>query len=85
MTAVELSDYLRITRSTLYRLLKAKKIPSFRIGSEHRFSRRSIDEWLRAQEAKSTSNGAPVGALSEALPAQPSWRRGRPPRLNRSP
>jgi excisionase family DNA binding protein len=32
LTADELSDYLRIHRSTLYRLIKTRQIPFFRIG-----------------------------------------------------
>jgi excisionase family DNA binding protein len=78
MTAVELSDYLRVHPNTIYRLLKTKKIPSFRIGSEHRFSRQTIDEWVRGLEAKSAP---PTQELQPAAPAQPR-RRGRPPRVN---
>ena len=32
MTVAEVCEFLRINRSTLYRLLKAHKIPSFRVG-----------------------------------------------------
>lgn len=49
MTMDELCDYLRIHRSTGYRLCKAKKIPHFRVGSDHRFVKSSIDEWMDAQ------------------------------------
>jgi len=34
-------------------MIKNGQIPSFRVGSDYRFSRPSINEWLRAQEAKS--------------------------------
>jgi excisionase family DNA binding protein len=53
MTVAEVCEFLRINRSTLYRLIKERQIPSFRVGSEHRFSRAAIDAWQRAQEAKS--------------------------------
>ena len=45
MTMTELAGYLRIHRSTLYRLLKLRAIPGFRIGNDWRFNRESIDEW----------------------------------------
>jgi excisionase family DNA binding protein len=49
MTVGELTHYLRIHRTTLYRLLKAQKIPAFRIGSDWRFNRGQIDRWRLAQ------------------------------------
>jgi excisionase family DNA binding protein len=49
MTVGEITRYLRIQRTTLYRLLKAQKIPAFRIGSDWRFNRGQIDRWRLAQ------------------------------------
>jgi excisionase family DNA binding protein len=46
MTDPQVCEFLRVHPNTIYRLLKAKKIPSFRIGSEHRFTRQAIDEWV---------------------------------------
>ena len=45
MTVREVTEYLRIHRTTLYRLLKEKEIPAFRIGSDWRFSRTQLDKW----------------------------------------
>jgi excisionase family DNA binding protein len=44
---------MRFTLTLASRLIKERQIPSFRVGSEHRFSRAAIDAWQRAQEAKS--------------------------------
>jgi len=52
LTAGELADYLRVSRTTIYRLVKARKIPAFKIGSDYRFTREQIDEWRAAQEKK---------------------------------
>ena len=52
MTVRELSDYLRVHPSTCYRLLKRREIPSFRVGSDHRFLRSSIDQWMRQRQAE---------------------------------
>jgi len=82
MTVEELSAYLRIHPTTLYRMIRKRQIPVFRVGSNHRFNRQAIDEWRRAQEVKSA---APAQELQPALPAQPSRRgRGRPPRVNKT-
>ena len=45
MTVEELSQYLHIHRSTVYRLLKRGEIPAFRIGSDWRFNIETIDVW----------------------------------------
>ena len=45
MTVAELSVYLRVHRSTIYRLLKQRDLPAFRIGSDWRFSVEEIDGW----------------------------------------
>jgi len=34
LTVSELSDYLRVHRSTIYRLLKKGQLPGFKIGSD---------------------------------------------------
>jgi excisionase family DNA binding protein len=50
MNLRELSDYLRVHPSTVYRLLKRNQIPAFRIGSNWRFNIETIDEWFAQLE-----------------------------------
>ena len=47
LTAQELAIYLRVNRSTVYRLLKKKQLPGFRIGSEWRFQIEEVNRWFR--------------------------------------
>ena len=49
MTVRELADYLRVHPSTIYRLLKQKRIPAFKVGSDWRFNRETIDRWRLEQ------------------------------------
>ena len=46
MTAKEVAEYLRIHRSMVYRLIRNNQLPAFRIGSDWRFIRESIDKWM---------------------------------------
>src|SRR5277367_6633029 len=46
MTAQELSAYLKITTTTIYKLAQQGEIPSFKIGSEWRFKKELVDRWL---------------------------------------
>ena len=48
MTAQELSAYLKITTTTIYKLAQQGEIPSFKIGSEWRFKKELIDRWLES-------------------------------------
>lgn len=50
LTLMEVAEYLRIHPSTVYRLLKQKQIPAFKIGSDWRFNLTSIDQWRSAAE-----------------------------------
>ncbi|MBF6567902.1 MAG: helix-turn-helix domain-containing protein [Candidatus Binataceae bacterium] len=63
LTVNELADYLRVHRSTIYRLLKKGELPGFKIGSDWRFNIEAIDAWRLHQgaaelEAMGISSGA---------------------------
>ncbi len=51
MTTGEVAKYLRVSRATVYRLVKQRKIPVSRISKHLRFRRDSIDRWLSEKEA----------------------------------
>jgi excisionase family DNA binding protein len=55
LTVRELSEYLRVHPTTVYRLLRAKQLPGFRVGSEWRFSLDVIDRWRSEGEQASVS------------------------------
>jgi excisionase family DNA binding protein len=50
MTVREVSAYLRVHPSTIYRLLKHNQIPAFHMGSDWRFNVESIDRWCLERE-----------------------------------
>jgi excisionase family DNA binding protein len=50
LTLREVSEYLRVHPTTLYRLIRSKQIPGFRVGSEWRFDIETIDRWRVGQE-----------------------------------
>jgi excisionase family DNA binding protein len=51
LTLREVSAYLRVHPTTIYRLLKHDQIPAFRVGSDWRFNIEAIDHW-RLQQGK---------------------------------
>ena len=46
LTIKEVSDLLKIHPTTVYKLIRKGKIPSFRIGSDWRFRRDRIMRWM---------------------------------------
>jgi excisionase family DNA binding protein len=46
LTTDEVLDYLQVNLRTVYRLIKAGKIPAVRVGRQWRFRKRDIDAWL---------------------------------------
>lgn len=48
LTIDELSDYLRISKSSLYKLAQEGKVPGQKVGRHWRFHRSAIDDWLRS-------------------------------------
>jgi excisionase family DNA binding protein len=60
LTVQEVSSYLRVHPSTIYRMLKRNQIPAFRVGSDWRFTVEAIDQWRERAESgalKTESNG----------------------------
>lgn len=45
------SEYLSISKETMYRLVSAKAIPSYRIGKLHRFNHKHLDKWITSGES----------------------------------
>lgn len=49
MTIKDLAHFLQCHQSTIYRLLRKRAIPGFKIGSDWRFYRDTIEDWIRRQ------------------------------------
>src|SRR5829696_2959840 len=52
LTTEEVLEYLQVNLRTVYRLIKAGKIPAVRVGRQWRFRKRDIDAWLDSQRPR---------------------------------
>jgi excisionase family DNA binding protein len=52
MTVKELSEYLRVHPTTIYKLLRRGELPGFRVGSDWRFHTEVIDRWCLERNVK---------------------------------
>ena len=55
LTTEEVLEYLQVNLRTVYRLIKAGKIPAVRVGRQWRFRKRDIDAWLDSQRPRGGS------------------------------
>jgi excisionase family DNA binding protein len=60
LTTEEVLDYLQVNLRTVYRLIKAGKIPAVRVGRQWRFRKIDIDSWLESQRPGSMRTPAPT-------------------------
>lgn len=49
LTLNELSKYLKIPKSTVYKLCQEGRIPGQKVGRHWRFRRLTIDKWLDSE------------------------------------
>ncbi|NQT18392.1 MAG: helix-turn-helix domain-containing protein [Planctomycetes bacterium] len=57
MTIDELAEYLKISKSTLYKLAQGGGLPGQKVGKRWRFHKGAIDDWLKqhpVQNARGT-------------------------------
>jgi len=46
LTVPEVCEYLHVSQATVYRLLRRKNIPAFRIGKNWRFNIGELERWI---------------------------------------
>jgi excisionase family DNA binding protein len=71
LTTEEVLEYLQVNLRTVYRLIKAGKIPAVRVGRQWRFRKRDIDAWLDSQRPR----GDRAAASTPATPVRSARQR----------
>jgi excisionase family DNA binding protein len=77
LTTEEVLAYLQVNLRTVYRLIKAGKIPAVRVGRQWRFRKRDIDAWLDSQRPRSSRGAAGAAAPAAAPSPRPAAARPR--------
>ena len=75
LTTEEVLEYLQVNLRTVYRLIKAGKIPAVRVGRQWRFRKSDIDAWLDSQQTRPAPIPSPVPDPAVAPVASAPGRR----------
>lgn len=57
LTIEELAAYLKISKSTLYKLVREGSLPCKKVGKHWRFHKDAIDEWLKQRPSNVARRG----------------------------
>jgi excisionase family DNA binding protein len=71
LTTEEVLDYLQVNLRTVYRLIKAGKIPAVRVGRQWRFRKRDIDAWLESQRPRASRAATAPARVSTPAAGRP--------------
>ena len=55
LTIDTLAEYLKISKSTLYKLVQNGRLPGQKVGKRWRFHKGAIDDWLRQHPEQTES------------------------------
>ncbi len=70
-TTRELQSFLHVDRTTIYRMADSGRLPGVKVGSQWRFPRRTVDQWLADHGSALPAEPAPE--LAPAAVPQNSW------------
>jgi excisionase family DNA binding protein len=59
-TLTQVANYLKVHKSTVYRLVRRKELPAFKVWHDWRFDLRLIDDWRVAQEQAAKASRRPT-------------------------
>lgn len=56
LTLQEVAEYLKVDERTVYRMVKSKQLPAFKVRNQWRFKKDAIDNWIEANNIDETVN-----------------------------
>lgn len=58
LTLSEVSTFLKVPKSTIYKLARERRLPGHKVGKHWRFVREEIEAWVQNAGGESTMVGA---------------------------
>jgi excisionase family DNA binding protein len=73
LTVQEVSSYLRVHQSTIYRMLKNNQLPAFRVGGAWRFTIAAIDKLRAGVGSSAPASGGSVRSRPSVTIGPVTW------------
>ena len=70
MNIREASDYLGVSRDTLYRYIYEDRIPAFKLGNRWKFKKSKLDQWMEEQSSVGDARGRKKPRAARAAAAR---------------
>ena len=61
LTLSEVSTFLKVPKSTIYKLARERRLPGHKVGKHWRFVREEIEAWVQNSGADESMVGAAAG------------------------
>ena len=71
LTTEEVLEYLQVNLRTVYRLIKAGKLPAVRVGRQWRFRKADLDAWLDTQRPRAAHTTIEATVATPGATASP--------------
>jgi len=65
LTIKQIAEFLQMNERTIYNLVKKRKIPAFKVGSDWRFLKTDIDNWIEQQKSEISGTKPKQRAMGE--------------------
>ena len=56
LTPLEVAELLKITKNTVYELIKRGELPAYKVGRKLRIDKEDIDNYIKSQKSSTTRN-----------------------------
>ena len=56
LTLQEVANYLKVDEKTVYRMVKSKQLPAFKVRNQWRFKKNAIDKWIEFNNISVTNS-----------------------------
>jgi putative molybdopterin biosynthesis protein len=65
LTAIEVAEMLKITKNTVYELVKRGELPGYKVGKKLRIDREDVENYINSQKITKINNSQMTGLNSE--------------------
>ncbi len=67
LTLGEVSSFLKVPKSTIYKLARERRLPGHKVGKHWRFVREEIESWVQSSGVEAATEVSPSNGQPETM------------------